>query len=132
MASDDGFESDGFELDDLAIYSDEYNRKTSDDTDFLYNIPEDNDMESTTTGSTDLITNIVTRKTADVWKYYNFDLKRPICKNCGKVFSNKTGNSSLERHLIKFHNISVVKDKRQTNFTFQPTNPHSAATARDP
>src|ERR1700722_13177098 len=58
MTSDDGFESDRFESDDLAIYGDEYNRETSDDTDFLYNIPDDNDMESITTGSTDLITNI--------------------------------------------------------------------------
>lgn len=64
------------------------------------------------------------KKTAEVWKYFNLNTeKHPACIKCGQVFSKKTGNSSLERHL-KNHKIELNKNKQST-LKFQIINPYS-------
>jgi len=68
------------------------------------------------------------RKTAEVWKYFDIRTEHhpnhPVCKSCGQVFSQKTGNSSLERHL-KAHQILISKNLQQTTINFQTITPHS-------
>src|SRR5256885_12453296 len=69
------------------------------------------------------------RKTAEVWKYFDIRTEHhpdhPVCKSCGQVFSQKTGNSSLKRHL-KTHQIFISKKNlQQTTINFQTITPHS-------
>src|SRR4051812_5306017 len=47
----------------------------------------------------------------------------PVCKSCNFVFSIKTGNSSIERHLLSQHNIVIPKVKKQTTLKFACKDP---------
>lgn len=53
------------------------------------------------------------RKTSSVWSYVNCNDPShpgvPVCKTCGYVFSAKSGNSSIERHLSSKHCIVIQK-----------------------
>ena len=44
------------------------------------------------------------RKTSSLWNYIDYETKDhleiPVCKKCNEVFSKKSGNSTLERHLF--------------------------------
>ena len=71
------------------------------------------------------------RKTSSLWTYV--DCKNPahpgvpVCKRCNYVFSEKTGNSSIERHLLNKHNIIVPKVvKKQTTIKFKCIDPWPA------
>ncbi|GBC53889.2 zinc finger BED domain-containing protein RICESLEEPER 2-like [Rhizophagus irregularis DAOM 181602=DAOM 197198] len=67
------------------------------------------------------------RKTASVWNYVNCkDLSHPgvpVCKTCGYVFSIKSGNSSIERHLLSKHCIVIQKVRKQTTLKFKCKDP---------
>ncbi|CAI2197258.1 670_t:CDS:1, partial [Funneliformis geosporum] len=66
------------------------------------------------------------RKTSSLWTHVDCQtpthLGVPVCKRCNFMFSNKSGNSSIERHL-KRHNIIVPKVKKQSILNFKCTNP---------
>src|SRR6185369_6823782 len=67
------------------------------------------------------------KKFADIWNYisYNNSEKR-VCKKCSYVFSDKSGNSSIERHMVNLHNIKIKKKQSntlQTMLNFQVINP---------
>src|SRR5881394_3352234 len=70
------------------------------------------------------------RKTSSLWTYVTFKNPAhpgiPVCKKCNYVFSEKTGNSSIERHLLSKHNIIIPKVKKQTTIKFKCTNPWPA------
>ena len=47
-----------------------------------------------------------------------------MCTKCNFVFSPKSGNSSLERHLLNKHQIKIPKiNKQQTTLKFRCTDP---------
>src|SRR4051794_16695691 len=68
--------------------------------------------------------NDISRKTSSLWTHVNCKDPAhpgvPVCKRCNYVFSEKTGNSSIERHLLNKHNIIVPKvAKKQTTIKFK-------------
>ena len=72
----------------------------------------------------------ISRKTSPLWTHVTCKNPAhpgvPVCKKCNYVFSNKTGNSSIERHLLNKHNILVPKVKKQTTIKFKCTDPWPA------
>jgi hypothetical protein len=62
------------------------------------------------------------RKTSPLWNYITCNDSAnpgvPVCKRCNFAFSIKTGNSSIERHLLSQHNIVIPKVKKQTTLKF--------------
>ena len=72
----------------------------------------------------------ISRKTSSLWTYITYKnpahLGEPVCKKYNYVFSIKSGNSSIERHLLSKHNIIIPKVKRQTTLKFKCTDPWPA------
>ena len=109
------FEPDEYELDELENQNGnqdgDQNREEQDgeEQDSEEQDSEEQDDEETTNISD-------SRKTAEVWKYFDIRTEHhpdhPVCKSCGQVFSQKTGNSSLKRHL-KTHQIFISNNKLQ-------------------
>ena len=66
-------------------------------------------------------------KTASIWNYVNCKDPShsgvPVCKTCGYVFSIKSGNSSIERHLLSKHCIVIQKVQKQTTLKFKCKDP---------
>jgi hypothetical protein len=71
--------------------------------------------------------NEVSRKTSSLWTYV--DCKNsaypgvPVCKRCDFVFSAKSSNTTIERHLLNKHNIIIPKVRKQTTLNFKCTDP---------
>src|SRR6266498_1362008 len=69
-------------------------------------------------------------KTFLLWFYVNCQntshLRVPVCKKCGFVFSIKSGNSSIEHHLLSKHNIVIPKVRKQTTLQFKCIDPWPA------
>ncbi|GBC00403.1 hypothetical protein RclHR1_03850001 [Rhizophagus clarus] len=69
---------------------------------FILNIDDINDENDKTS-----------RKTSSLWTYV--DCKNPahpgvpVCKRCNFVFSVKSSNTTLERHLLNKYNITIPK-----------------------
>ena len=68
------------------------------------------------------------RKTSSLWNYIDYETKDhpgiPVCKKCNEVFSKKSGNSTLERHLSNKHGIVIPKVRsNQTVLNFKCTTP---------
>ena len=94
------------------------------------NVPE-TELEPTQTYLNDLLTKQNSRKTSSLWNHIDFETKdnpgEPVCKICKFVFSNKSGNSSIERHLTSQHNITIPKVRnKQTTLNFICTTPWPA------
>jgi len=70
------------------------------------------------------------RKTASIWSYVTCKNPShpgvPVCKTCGFVFSSKSGNSSIERHLSSKHCIVIQKVRKQTTLKFKCKDPWPA------
>ena len=53
------------------------------------------------------------RKTSPIWSYITCKSSShpgvPVCKKCGFAFSVRSGNSSIERHLLSKHCIVIPK-----------------------
>ncbi|GBC39169.2 zinc finger BED domain-containing protein RICESLEEPER 2-like [Rhizophagus irregularis DAOM 181602=DAOM 197198] len=70
------------------------------------------------------------RKTSPLWNYV--DCKSPahpgvpVCKRCNYVFSIKSSNTTIERHLLNKHNIIIPKVRKQTTLNFKCTDPWPA------
>ncbi|GES72744.1 zinc finger BED domain-containing protein RICESLEEPER 2-like [Rhizophagus clarus] len=83
---------------------------------FILNIDDINDENDETS-----------RKTSSLWTYV--DCKNPahpgvpVCKRCNFVFSVKSSNTALERHLLNKHNITIPKVRKQTTLKFKCTDP---------
>ena len=77
----------------------------------------------------DLNNNKTSRKTSSLWTYVDCKTLAhpgiPVCKRCNYVFSIKSGNSSIERHLLSKHNIVIPKVK-QTTLKFKCIDPWPA------
>ncbi|GES76567.1 zinc finger BED domain-containing protein RICESLEEPER 2-like [Rhizophagus clarus] len=82
--------------------------------------------------SDDILDNILhteesSRKTSPLWNYV--DCKSPahpgvpVCKRCNYVFSIKSSNTTIERHLLNKHNIIIPKVRKQTTLNFKCTDP---------
>jgi hypothetical protein len=86
-----------------------------DDDAFIPNIDDINNDDETS------------RKTSSLWNYVTYKDPAhpgvPVCKRCNYVFSEKTGNSSIERHLLNKHNILIPKVKKQTTIKFKCMEP---------
>jgi hypothetical protein len=68
------------------------------------------------------------RKTSFLWNYISYETSThpgiPVCMKCNFAFSPKSGNSSMERHLLSKHQIKIPKvNKQQTVLNFQCTDP---------
>src|SRR2546423_5220488 len=69
-------------------------------------------------------------KTSPLW--FHITCKNPahpgesVCKICGYVFSVKSGNSSIERHLLSKHCIVIPKVRKQTTLKFKCKDPWPA------
>jgi len=67
------------------------------------------------------------RKSSLIWDYVNCKDPShsgvPVCKSCGYVFSIKSGNSSIERHLSRKHRIVIQKVRKQTTLKFKCKDP---------
>jgi hypothetical protein len=85
--------------------------------------------------SDDILDNILhteesSRKTSPLWNYV--DCKSPahpgvpVCKRCNYVFSIKSSNTTIERHLLNKHNIIIPKVRKQTTLNFKCTDPWPA------
>lgn len=71
------------------------------------------------------------RKTSSLWNFIDYNTENnpgvPVCKKCNYVFSNKSGNSSIERHLLSLHNITIPKVRnKQSVLNFQCSTPWPA------
>jgi hypothetical protein len=70
------------------------------------------------------------RKTASIWSYVTCKNPShpgvPVCNTCGYVFSTKSGNSSIERHLTSKHCIVIQKVRKQTTLKFKCKDPWPA------
>ena len=128
------FEPDEYELDELenqdGNQDGDQNREEQDgeEQDGKEQDSEEQDSEEQDDEETTNISD--SRKTAEVWKYFDIRTEHhsdhPVCKSCGQVFSQKTGNSSLKRHL-KSHQIFISKKNlQQTTINFQTIIPHSS------
>src|SRR5688572_13499896 len=78
-----------------------------------------------------LLTKQNSRKTSSLWSYIDYETQdnpgEPICKKCNFVFSSKSGNSIMERHLEKQHSIIIPKIRnKQTVLNFKYTTPWPA------
>jgi len=84
------------------------------------NIPDTDDLNNN---------NKTSRKTSSLWTYVDCKTLAhpgiPVCKRCNYVFSIKSGNSSIERHLLSKHNIVIPKVK-QTTLKFKCIDPWPA------
>jgi hypothetical protein len=85
--------------------------------------------------SDDILDNIlhtegISRKISPLWNYV--DCKSPahpgvpVCKKCNYVFSIKSSNTTIERHLLNKHNIIIPKVRKQTTLNFKCTDPWPA------
>ncbi|GES72959.1 zinc finger BED domain-containing protein 1-like [Rhizophagus clarus] len=85
--------------------------------------------------SDDILDNILyteesSRKTSPLWNYV--DCKSPahpgvpVCKKCNYVFSIKSSNTTIERHLLNKHNIIIPKVRKQTTLNFKCIDPWPA------
>ncbi|CAJ0643395.1 2254_t:CDS:2, partial [Entrophospora sp. SA101] len=88
------------------------------DNNFLVNeiINVDNPEEATNDTEFNFVNNEKNgKKFADIWNYISYNnSKKRVCKKCSYVFSDKSGNSSIERHM-------EIAWKRQTIETPQPS-----------
>ena len=91
---------------------------SSDDV-FVPNIDDINDIDNEI--------DVNSHKTASIWNYVNCKDPShsgvPVCKTCGYVFSIKSGNSSIERHLLSKHCIVIQKVQKQTTLKFKCKDP---------
>ncbi|CAJ0746325.1 5423_t:CDS:2, partial [Entrophospora sp. SA101] len=100
------------------------------DNNFLVNeiINVDNPEEATNDTEFNFVNNEKNgKKFADIWNYISYNnSKKRVCKKCSYVFSDKSGNSSIERHMVNLHNIKIKKKQSntlQTMLNFQVINP---------
>ena len=72
----------------------------------------------------------ISRKTSSLWIHITYNnsahLGILVCKKCNYVFSIKSGNSSIEYHLLSKYNITIPKVKKQTTLEFKCINPWPA------
>ncbi|CAG8608382.1 2763_t:CDS:2 [Dentiscutata erythropus] len=83
---------------DSSIITDPESSLVIDDYNEIYDTLSSPELE---TNSTSTLTNNA-RKPSPLWFYFEFKAEEPnhpICKKCSIKFSDKTGNSSLEKHL---------------------------------
>ncbi|CAJ0828757.1 4891_t:CDS:2 [Entrophospora sp. SA101] len=81
------------------------------DNNFLVNeiINVDNPEEATNDTEFNFVNNEKNgKKFADIWNYISYNnSKKRVCKKCSYVFSDKSGNSSIERHM-KMNEIKEI------------------------
>ena len=62
--------------------------------------------------------NNILHKTSSLWFHITYKNPThpgvPVCKKCNYTFSIKSGNSSIEHHLLNKHNIVISKVKQTT------------------
>ncbi|CAJ0637499.1 11224_t:CDS:2, partial [Entrophospora sp. SA101] len=90
------------------------------DNNFLVNeiINVDNPEEATNDTEFNFVNNEKNgKKFADIWNYISYNnSKKRVCKKCSYVFSDKSGNSSIEQHMY-LDEYSIIQELNppQTN-----------------
>lgn len=64
-------------------------------------------------------------KKSSAWNYFKLQISgKKICKNCSQEYGEKTGISTLKKHLYYKHNIIIDKIKNtQTTLNFPRVDP---------